>query len=505
MRILLVRPRPDAVQFGLAPFFQTEPLGLMYLAAALRPAGHSVMLADMRFERRGMAAILREWRPDMVAISCLHILEAPAALRLADQAKAHDHGIFVAIGGHAISAYPKAVDQNRSVDAICIGEGETLMPALCDAVASGRPLTTVPSLLLPSGNGEFQATAAKPSPWLDLARMPLPDRSTVARYQRRYCCLNYMPVWTMETARGCSYRCSFCSVWQLYKRTYRCHAPEQVRADFEATGRNLFMVDDLFWADRARSEELGRTLLRSKERKNWLLVQTRADLVTENADLLKLWRPLAKNFDIFFGLESHTSPGLNSLHKEADINKTVEAVRIARELGFGVTGNFIIDPDFTEADFAGLWDFLDEHQLYRVGFTILTPLPGTYYFEKSKGKLEVFDWNQYDLHHLLWQPRLPVERFFELYCETWRRSVLNVAGKKKWWQWLREVRVRDIPRLARILARTQGLMDPQAYLKETKLTGRGGLAGGSEPGGEGLIPVTDARRPAESVLAEPRS
>jgi len=441
----------------------------MYLAAALRSAGHSVRLADMRFERHGVAPILRQWPPDLVAISCLHILEAPAALQAADQIKAHNPRTFVALGGHATSAYPKAVDRNRSVDAICIGEGESLLPALCDAVAHGRPLDSLPSLLLPKGDGHFQATTVKAGPWLDLAQMPLPDRSVVARYQKRYCCLNYMPMWTMETARGCSYRCNFCSVWQLYKRTYRCHAPDQVRADFEATGRNLFMVDDLFWADRARSEDLGHTLLRSKERKNLLLVQTRADLVTENADLLKLWRPLAKSFDIFFGLESHTSPGLNSLVKDADINKTVEAVRIARELGFGVTGNFIIDPNFTEADFQGLWDFLDEHQLYRVGFTILTPLPGTYYFEQSKKKIDVFDWTQYDLHHLLWQPRLGVERFFELYCECWRRSVLNIAGKKKWWQWLNQVRLRDIPRLAQILARTQTLMDPEAYVKETKL------------------------------------
>ena len=368
MRILLLRPYPETAQFGLSPFFQTEPLGLMYLAAALRQAGHSVQLTDMRFERRGIAKILRDCQPDLVAISCLHILEAPDCLRLADQIKAHDPKIFVAIGGHAISAYPKAVDLNRSVDAICIGEGETLLPALCDAVANGRPLEALPSLMLPKGDGQFQATAAPTGRFPDLAQIPLPDRSVVARYQKRYACLNYMPMWTMETARGCSYRCNFCSVWQLYKRTYRCHAPEQVRADFEATGRNLFMVDDLFWADHHRSEELGHTLLRSKERKNLLLVQTRADLVTENADLLKLWRPLAKSFDIFFGLESATSPGLNSLVKDADINKTVEAVRIARELGFGVTGNFIIDPDFTEEDFQCLWDFMDEHQLYRVGF-----------------------------------------------------------------------------------------------------------------------------------------
>lgn len=468
MRILLLRPSQETSQFGLAPFFQTEPLGLLYLAAALRQSGHSVTLADMRFERRSIPAILRESQPDLVAISCLHILEATTSLRHADEIKAHDPKIFVALGGHAISAYPKAVDLNRSVDAICIGEGEALLPALCDAIANGRPLDALPSLLLPKGDGHFQATTAKPGRFLDLTEMPLPDRSVVARYQKRYACLNYMPMWTMETARGCSYRCNFCSVWQLYKRTYRCHAPEQVRTDFEATGRNLFMVDDLFWADRNRSEELGKALLRSNERKNLLLVQTRADLVTENADLLKLWRPLAKSFDIFFGLESHTSPGLSSLVKDADINKSVEAVRIARELGFGVTGNFIIDPDFTEADFQGLWDFLDEHQLYRVGFTILTPLPGTYFFEQNKKKIDVFDWGQYDLHHLLWEPRLGVERFFELYCESWRRSVLNIAGKKKWWQWLNQVRVRDVPRLARILSRTQTLMNPQAYVKETK-------------------------------------
>lgn len=469
MRILLIKPRPDAMQFGLAPFFQTEPLGLLYLAAALRPHGHQVDLADMRFERRSMVQVLRDARPDLVAISCLHILEAPAALQIAEAVKRHDSKIFVAIGGHSVSAYPSALEQSSSLDAICLGEGESLLPVLCDAVANHRPLETIPSLLLPSANGGFKPTTTLPTQRLDLAGLPLPDRSMVARYQKHYCCLNYMPVWTMETARGCSYRCSFCSVWQLYKRTYRCHTADQVRADFEATGRNLFMVDDLFWADHARSEELGRALLSSHQRKNWLLVQTRADLVTENADLLKLWRPLSRNFDIFFGLESHTSSGLNLLKKDAEISKTIEAVRIARELGFGVTGNFIIDPDFTEADFHGLWDFIEEHRLFRVGFTILTPLPGTAYFQQTKNRLQVFDWNHYDLHHLLWQPRLPVERFWELYCETWRRSVLNVSGRKKWWQWLSQVRVRDIPRLARILARTQVLMDPQAYLRETKL------------------------------------
>jgi hypothetical protein len=99
-----------------------------------------------------------------------------------------------------------------------------------------------------------------------------------------------------------------------------------------------------------------------------------------------------------------------------------------------------------------------------VGFTILTPLPGTRYFDQVREEVDVRDWAHFDLHHLLRQPRLPVRRFFELYAETWRRSVLNLQGQKKWWRWLSQVRLQDIPRLARILARTQRLMDPEAYL-----------------------------------------
>ncbi len=468
MRVLLIKPRPSAVQFGLAPFFQTEPLGIEYIAAALDPGRHSVRVLDARFDRRPIAAVLGGYRPDIVGISCLHILDVPATVELGKAVKAFDRSIFVAAGGHAASAYPEALHHNGALDAICVGEGEHIMPALCDALHERRPIHDLPSLLLPDRDGEFRLTADKQG-WLDLNQVRPPDRSTTARYQKHYCCLNYMPVWTLETGRGCPHRCKFCSVWQFYRRSHRFHSPGHVREDFENIGRNVFVIDDIFWADGAQSRELASALLKSAERKNWMLVQSRADLVSENPELLELWRPLAKNFDIFFGFESPTRAGLDSLNKETDVSKIIAAVRLARKLGFGVTGNFIIDPDFSEEDFTELWRFLDEHQLYRVGFTILTPLPGTYYFAQSKSRLRVFDWNQYDLHHLLWEPRLPAPRFFELYCETWRRTVLNGAGRKKWWRWLREVNPRHLGRLLQILARTQRLMDPKAYLAELKI------------------------------------
>jgi hopanoid C-3 methylase len=466
MKVLLVKPRPQALQFGLAPFFQTEPLGLEYIAAELRKKRHLVVIEDMRFNKNPLSSMLKIHRPDVIGLACLHILDAKATLRLAREAKAFDANIFVVVGGHAASAYPEALDQSTDIDAICIGEGEIIVPALCNALEERESLEIIPSLALPANPSGFKKTTGT-SGLLDLGEIALPDRSLVSRYRKHYCCLNYMPIWAMETTRGCPHHCKFCSVWQLYRGSCRFHPAKSVRADFAATGDNLFIIDDIFWADRDHSTDLSRELMKSGTRKNWILVQSRTDTVAENPALLEQWRPLARNFDIFFGFESATKKGLDSLNKTSNLSKTIEAIIVARRLGFGVTGNFIVDPAFAEEDFARLWEFVDAHQLYRVGFTILTPLPGTHFFDQMKDSIQDFDWNHYDLHHLLWPSQLPVGRFFELYCQSWRHSVLNLAGKKKLWNWFTQVKAAKIPRLIRILWRTQKLMNPKVYLAET--------------------------------------
>ena len=75
-------------------------------------------------------------------------------------------------------------------------------------------------------------------------------------------------------------------------------------------------------------------------------------------------------------------------------------------------------------------------------------------------------WSDFDMHHLLWQPALGAEQFFALYCETWRRSVLNLRGRKSIWQWLREVDLRNAVFLLGALRRSQRMMDPAHYLAE---------------------------------------
>ena len=118
-------------------------------------------------------------------------------------------------------------------------------------------------------------------------------------------------------------------------RSRRARAIDRCRGhDFANVGDDIFVADDLFWYHPARSLALATELKRRGIRKKWILVQSRVDLVARHADLLAAWRPIADEFDIFFGLEAATNDGLKGLVKDATVDHTNDgiAVRAIAEL-----------------------------------------------------------------------------------------------------------------------------------------------------------------------------
>ena len=474
MKVLLIRPDPGNERFGLGPFFRVEPLGLEYIAAALLKRGHETTIVDARFDRN-IGARIRRAGPRVVGISGMHALEYDRVIDVARAARRWAPEAYVVAGGHAAAAYAPPLEV-AELDAICLDDGEEIFPALVDALAAGRPPSEIPGLRVRGRHGWTETAAVHDRPALD--SVPAPARELVARYRSRYHCLLFKPVWLVETARGCPFRCSFCSVWQLYGRSFRERGIGAVAEDIEAVGENVFIVDDLFWNHPERSFELARELRRRGIRKNWILVQSRTDLVSRYPELLEAWRPLARDFDIFFGLEAASDAALKGVTKDATANQSIEAAAVARELGYGVTGNFLVDPDWEERDFRELWEFVERNGFQRAGYTILTPLPGTELFRRFEDRLQGQPWFKFDMSHVLWEPRLGARRFFELYAETWRRSILNTAGEKSRLDWLRQVRPAQIPYLLRVLARTQRMMKPRAYLAEHTIPpGAGAVVG----------------------------
>lgn len=441
-----------------------EPLGLEYVGAVLRSRGDNVTIADLRF-RPGIETWISRTRPRIIGISCLHALEYDRIIATAQEARRLAPEAFIIVGGHAAAAYPHPLEHDL-IDAICLDDGEEVVPLLAEAIEREEPLERVPALRVRTGEGWISTPPLSERTSLDL--LPLPARDMVERHRSGYHCLLFKPVWLIETARGCPHRCTFCSVWKFYGRTCRERSIARVVEDFATGGDAVFVADELFWYNPARSLELAEALNKRGVFKRWILVQTRTDLIRRSADLMAAWRPLAKDFDIFLGLEAATDRGLSGIDKDADVTDCIEALRIARELRYGINGNFLVDHYWEENDFHELWAFVEKYNLQRAGFTILTPLPGTDFYGEMAPRMGDQPWSNFDMHHLLWEPRLGAERFFELYAETWRRSILNTSGDKSIFDWMAQVRPAQIPYIVRVLWRTQRMMKPAAYVQEYK-------------------------------------
>ena len=466
-RILLIRPRSPNERFGLGPFFRVEPLGLEYVAAALEAAGHEVKIVDERFAIP-LQRLVPEFRPDVVGISCMHTVDIPTALVAATLVKQAYPRTLVVMGGHVVALFPDPFFE-PDVDALCIVDGEIAFPRFVSSLQDTKNVEDRPGFWTRIGEGRGQSRF-RLSPWESMAdelkTVPLPARHLVDEFRHHYICVHKQPIWAVETARGCPYRCSFCSTALRHDRQHRLREYSTVVADFERTGANLFIVDDLFFSPTSHSAELARTLKARDIRKSWILVQTRLDTIAKNPSLLEQWRPLAENIDLFCGFEAPTDAQLSSLNKDMTSDAIEEGVRVARHYGFGVTGNFVVDPDWDEGDFEKLWAMVDRLKLTRLGYTVLTPLPGTPLFTELQGRILERDWSKWDMHHVLYEPKLGRRRFFEHFVECWRRNVLGARHAGHWLRWLSGLNPGQVAVLGRVLWRTQRLLDVDAYLEE---------------------------------------
>lgn len=463
MRILLLRPLSPNDRFGLGPFFRVEPLGLEYVAASLIAQGHEVQIVDRRFAAR-LERLLARFQPELVGLACTHAVDIPAVLADARTVKRWGAATRVVVGGHSASVFP-APFTSEFVDAVCVDDGEFALAELITALGRGETIASLSGWLDPrQPNLGCHERGGRRS----LDGVGLPARHLVEPYRRHYLCVHKQPIWAVETARGCPFRCTFCSTWRRYERSFRLRGVDLVCRDMAEVGANVFVVDDLFFHPRERSLELARELRRRGIRKDWLLVQTRLDTVARHPELLEAWRPLARHFDLFFGFEAASDEQLSLMSKDASVADTEQAVKEARRFGFGVTGNFVIDPEWDEADFEALWAMVDRLDLRRLGYTILTPLPGTPLYATMADRIRDHDFSHYDMHHLLTEPKLGRRRFFELFVECWRRNVLSTRyATRKWWRWLSELNPRQALVLGQVLWRTQRMLKVESYLAET--------------------------------------
>lgn len=416
MKVALLRA-PIGGILGLEMLTFVEPLGLECVAGALEPDGHECLILDLRIDSlAGGMSKLRAFAPQVVGIQCPFTTERHRILALARKVKAAVPGVFVLIGGHDASRDPGWFE-DPAVDAIALGDGEEVVPAFIDALERGSDLKKVPGLALNTKRGFFMTGPAPAR--RDIDELPMPARHLIKDYAPHYYINFRKPLALLETARGCPFKCNFCSVWKFHESTYREKSPQRVVEELlQIEAPNIFITDDIFWMDVKRGFELARQI-RASGIKKYFTVQTRTDIICRFPDLVAAWKECG-DLAIFLGVEKIDDEGLESINKSNKAENNERALEILQELGVGYTSNFIVDPSWDRESFARLREWIDRMGNYNSGFTMLTPLPGTDLWDEVKSEVTVEDWEMFDLLHTVLPTRLPLEEFYDEFAKLWR-------------------------------------------------------------------------------------
>ena len=367
---------PDSFEHTPSLTMRMPNGALASLAGNAGPA-HTVKVADLILAQHAVAAtverLVREHDPDLVGLSVM-TFQRRTALRLIRLMRRIKPGIVVVAGGYDPSLAPDAYDDPASgVDFLVRGEGERTFRELLAALGRNQDPSHVAGVAFRGDGGGFQHAPPRPIMRLEEPDLALPDRG--ARVLNGYTFLG-RPIDVVETSRGCTYDCSFCSIIEMRGRNFHPYPIERVMADIADARRNgaqaIFLVDDNITLDVRRFEELCRAIVKSGFQDADYVVQAMtAPLAEHGATLAPLMKQAGFRY-VFLGIENILDADLAFLkaraknsrreHGRTIGNATLAAIQHLHRHGMYVVGGLIVgNPDDTPESIEVNLSFAREH------------------------------------------------------------------------------------------------------------------------------------------------
>jgi radical SAM superfamily enzyme YgiQ (UPF0313 family) len=297
---------------------------------------------------------------DAVAISSFSA-QIREAYELADRYRRL--GTRVILGGLHVSAVP--LEALRHADAVVVGEGEPVWPAVIADLRAGN----LKAIYTSDTSYTF---ANSPMPRFDLL--------DIERYNRL----------TVQTQRGCPFRCEFCAASMRISPVYKIKPVERVIAEIRSIKRIwkkpfIEFADDNSFVNKAHSKRLLRAI--AKEDIKWF---TETDLsVAEDVELLDMLAD-AGCAEVLIGFESTTFSAVDGVEQRANwkakrVDQYLETVRKIQDRGVRVNGCFVLGLDGAGTEsFEQIWEFVKQSGLYDVQITVQTAFPGTPLYARLK-------------------------------------------------------------------------------------------------------------------------
>jgi len=364
-KIVLVNPQlvSSGWNRGLRPQHMDDALprhSLTYLSAALKRAGYTVTLADLRLlpDWNAYDDMLKREAPDVVCVTA-HTSEQEAALTCLARAKRACPGCMTVAGGIHFTMFPHDALEDGHADYVLMGEGEISLPKLME------------------NPNAFERAFWGETP--DLDDLPFEDRELYPDYAQRV----RFPLWDLPvpvvdllTKRGCPWNCRFCcgpGEQNLFTRPSKRHPERRVPSirhrsvsnviaeleELYAKYRFVGVVfhDDQFLIRKNWVEEFCRALHNAgfvaRGMRWW--AACRADVICQHPDAIEQMRDAGLQI-MSIGFESFSDRMLEWMEKETTREQNMQAAAFCHELGLDLFANVIFGMPYSD----GRWYIEDD-------------------------------------------------------------------------------------------------------------------------------------------------
>ena len=358
MNVLLLS-MPDSFEH-MPPMVVRMPNGALSSLAGNLDPHHRVAIADLILVQSTVVPtitrLMRECEPDIVGLSVMTFQRA-TAFKIAQLIKQLKPTTRVVVGGYDPSLASEAYAPCPDVDFLVRGEGEQTFCELVRALENGGCVPTIAGLSSRCASGWVHGPE-RPIANLTSNPLRLPNRN--ARVLQGYTLLGRQ-VDVVETSRGCTYDCSFCSIIEMRGRNFHVYPIERVIADIadarDHGARAIFLVDDNITLDIRRFGLLCQAIVDAGLNDIEYLVQGMTSPLAQHGETLA---PLMKRAGfryVFLGIENILESDLDFLKARAKNarrgeggggNATIEAIEHLHRHGLFVVGGLIVgSPDDT--------------------------------------------------------------------------------------------------------------------------------------------------------------
>jgi len=414
MRILFVEP-PKDFWFVMGEYLP-PPVGILALAAYLEKKNDrlDIEVLDCQAEQLdwdGLRRRIESIRPDVICPSGMATCNAYAVVRTTEIAKDVDPRIVTVVGGqHFTALAEESLQTYPQIDVVVRGEGEETLVELIQALSDGRPLASVRGV---SFRHDGKVIHNLDRPLIEnLDDLPFPGYHFVAKNMKRYHFTMMAGPNTgyalLEGARGCAYRCTFCSQWKHWSGRWRFKSARRIADEMEHCYREygskfLWLTDDNFDLG-VRTEDLCNEITKKgiADDITWF-VQARCDDVVSHEDLVPKMRK-AGNMWMLLGVERHDQGSLERFRKGSKPSDAKGAISILKKNDIFSHGMFIIgERKDSHESIRQLQEFTADIDPGLSIFTVLTPFPGTELYDNAKqnGWIEDTNWAHYDMIHAI--------------------------------------------------------------------------------------------------------